>query len=321
MKPLADMGLSAVMALELEFFLLDPKRDSQGRPSAAKRPSTGEAATTTNCYGLDELDAFDAFLSDVDKACRIQGVPAETATSEYAPAQFEINLKHVPDPLQACDHAVMLKRAIKAVAEKHGFLASFMAKPFAEMAGSGMHLHVSIVDENGDNALAEPSDDESGLAIGPKLLHAIGGLLEAMPESMAIFAPNANSYRRLIPGSYAPVRAQWGINNRSVPLRIPISDDAALRIEHRCRGCGRQSLPCRRHRAGGHSSWLDDQARRVGAGRGVGLPDERRRVAVALGRRARRLRERKRSSQITLAIGIARCSRPIDVSRTIKRIS
>jgi glutamine synthetase len=98
-------------------------------------------------------------------------------------------------------------------------------------AGSGLHVHVSVNDASGKNLFA--SDAASGT---PLLRHAIGGMKQFMPESMAVFAPNANSYRRFVNESYAPIAPIWGINNRSVSLRVPAGPPASRHIEHRI--CG-----------------------------------------------------------------------------------
>jgi glutamine synthetase len=143
---------------------------------------------------------------------------------------------HVADPVLACDHAVLLKRAVKAAALKHGFVACFMAKPFAEDSGNGLHIHMSLVDKNGKNYF---SHDKDNLALAPfsaRLRYAVGGLLKTMPESTVIFSPNANSYRRLLPENFAPVDTNWGVNHRVVAVRIPQADKKNLRFEHRVAG-------------------------------------------------------------------------------------
>jgi glutamine synthetase len=117
------------------------------------------------------------------------------------------------------------------VAQKHGLIACFMAKPFTERAGSGLHVHVSLNDAKGKNIFA--SDDPAGTE---SLRHAIGGMKDSMAESMAVFAPNANSYRRFVSESYAPIAPIWGINNRSVSLRVPAGPAASRHVEHRISG-------------------------------------------------------------------------------------
>jgi glutamine synthetase len=164
-------------------------------------------------------------------AARAQGLPAETLMSEYSPGQFEITLHHRADALRAVDEAVMFKRVLRGVAQKHGLIACFMAKPFTQRAGSGLHVHVSLADGAGENLFA--SDDPAGT---PLLRQVIGGMKSVMGESLAIFAPNANSYRRFVSQSYAPVAPIWGINNRSVSLRVPAGPAASRHVEHRIAG-------------------------------------------------------------------------------------
>ena len=236
-QPLKDMGLTPVVAIELEFYLIDGDFDAAGRPQPARPPAPAHRQTTTQVYGIEELYDFEAFLVDVESACQAQDVPADTATSEYAPGQYEINLHHVADPVDACDDAIMLKRLIKGVARKHGMTACFMAKPFEEHAGSGLHVHVSLVDQAGRNVFgADQVDAETGLPVDPMLKHAIAGLKATMADAMAIFAPNANSYRRFQANSYAPINTAWGVDNRTVSLRIPRGERDEMRVEHRVAG-------------------------------------------------------------------------------------
>ena len=158
-------------------------------------------------------------------------MPADVAVAEYAPGQYEINLRHQADPVTACDHAVMLKRAIRGVARRHGLDATFMTKPYPELAGNGTHIHVSLLDSAAANIF-----DERRAEGDSRLRRAVGGLQATMHEAMLLFAPNANSFRRLQPGSYAPLATSWGFNNRTVALRIPAQGGAARRIEHRTAG-------------------------------------------------------------------------------------
>jgi len=158
-----------------------------------------------------------------------------TVHSEFSPGQYEINLHHVDDPVAACDHGILLKRIVKGVARQHGLAATFMAKPFTELTGSGLHIHCSLYNALGENIFADLDSDQTP-AISDNLRYAIGGLAETMAESMAIFAPNANSYRRLIPGNFAPLAPNWGYNHRDVSLRIPVSEHRDRRVEHRVAG-------------------------------------------------------------------------------------
>ncbi|WP_175651363.1 glutamine synthetase family protein [Pseudomonas sp. Marseille-P9899] len=227
-------GYHPVMACELEFYLLDQKRDHQGRPQPAL-DADGGRPRSTQVYGLRELEQIEPFLADLYAACKAQGIPARTAISEYAPGQVEITLEH-GDALLAMDQAVRYKRLVKGVAHKHGMQACFMAKPFDHLAGTGMHLHVSLADADGNNLFA--SEDPAGT---PLLRQAVGGMLDALLDSLLLFCPNANSYRRFQANSYAPLAPTWGIDNRTVSLRVPGGPAPTRHIEHRI--CGADANP------------------------------------------------------------------------------
>jgi len=227
----AQRGLTPVVAVELEFYLLDATLGADGRPQTSINPVTGDRNDSTQVYYMQDLLDYQPFTDAVATACRAQGIPAETAVAEYAPGQFEINLSHRADALAACDDALLLKRTIKAVAEQHGMLASFMAKPLVDQAGSGAHIHVSLLDESGHNVFASSVNQPS-----PALRNALGGLQASSADCMLLFAPHANSYRRFVVDAFVPLNDCWGYNNRTVALRIPHSDERNTRIEHRIAG-------------------------------------------------------------------------------------
>jgi glutamine synthetase len=227
-------GLYPVMACELEFYLLDAQNDAFGRPQPAVDVDGGRPGQT-QVYGLRELEQIEPFLADLYAACRAQGIPARTAISEYAPGQVEITLEHGP-ALQAMDHAVRYKRIVKGVAHAHGMRACFMAKPFADIAGSGMHMHISVADKAGHNLFA--SDDKAGTLM---LRQAVGGMKQHLLDSLLMFCPNANSYRRFQAHSYAPLTPTWGVDNRTVSLRVPGGPDYSRHVEHRV--CGADANP------------------------------------------------------------------------------
>ncbi|MGC3872008.1 glutamine synthetase family protein [Halomonas sp. GXIMD04776] len=226
-------GLTPVVALELEFYLVDRRRDARGQAQPPCSPGTGERATQSQLYSISELDEYADFLEDIQQAAIAQSLPLDTALKECAPGQFEINLIHCDDVLRAADSAVLLKRLIKGVALNHDFEATFMAKPYGNEAGSGAHVHISLIDDHGRNVFASDDGDLLGT---PVLKQAIAGVLELMPDSMAIFAPNINSFRRFQPSLYVPMTPSWGYDNRSVAVRIPSGANAARRIEHRVAG-------------------------------------------------------------------------------------
>lgn len=233
--PFRKMGIKIVMATELEFYLLDANA-KRPTPSAPLVPGTDRPQPGPQVYHPDDLWEVEPFMDDVYKYCEAQRVPADSAISEYSQGQYEINLRHVDDPVLACDHAVLLKRAVKAAAKKHGFVACFMAKPFSEDAGSGLHIHMSLYDRNGKNYFSHGRDKLAAPPFSARLQHAVGGLLKTMPEATAIFAPNMNSYRRLRADMFAPVENNWGANHRVVAVRIPSADAKNLRFEHRVSG-------------------------------------------------------------------------------------
>jgi len=170
-------------------------------------------------------------MDAISSATNLQNLPVDTLISEFGASQCEINLHHQNSALRACDQASMLRRAIRAVAQQQGKQASFMAKPFAGEVGNGMHVHFSLLDSMGNNVFDNGTPEGSDI-----LQHAVAGCLENMADSIAIFAPNINSYRRLVPGCYAPTSPTWGYENRTTALRIPAGEGHAMRIEHRVAG-------------------------------------------------------------------------------------
>lgn len=216
-------GLHPVTACELEFYLVE--RDASGAPRPPSVPGAGPDAGAGHLC-LHYLEAHGAFLHSLHHALAAQGIEAGTLVSEYGPGQFEVNLPHGPDPLLAADHAVLLRRATHGVAAARGLRASFMAKPYAHHPGSGLHMHVSLVDDAGANRFGAPG----GEAL---LRHAVAGLQMLQPESMAFFAPSFSAYRRFKPGAFVAGAGTWGENSRAVAFRLPPGGPSSRRIEHR----------------------------------------------------------------------------------------
>jgi glutamine synthetase len=221
-------GLTPVVATELEFYIIDDAgRELRVPPS----PRSGKRRQQAEILALRQLDAWDNFLTALHDACEAMDIPADTTISEAGPGQFEINLMHSPDALKAADDAWLFKLMARGMARSHGFAASFMAKPYPDYAGNGLHAHFSILDAEGRNIF------DDGTAKGSDMLrHAIAGCLKAMPGSMLIFAPHASSYDRMVPGAHAPTGIAWAYENRTTALRVPAGGGAARRIEHRVAG-------------------------------------------------------------------------------------
>ncbi len=208
------LRLTPVIAIELEFYFLDPQRTASGRVQPPVLPLSGRREHRTQINSMTDLDEYSAILAEISAACALQQIPSGTALAEYGPGQFEVNLQHSNNALRACDEAIRFKRLVRAIAIRHGMEATFMPKPYADMAGSGAHIHVSLLDEHGVNVFADHHPEGS-----PALRHAIGGLAATMSDAMLIFAATANSYRR-----YRSLSARRRRTGRHAPW-----DDAANR--------------------------------------------------------------------------------------------
>lgn len=222
-------GMRPVVATELEFYLTD-YQDNQS-PLPPVNPKTGVRLHKTSYQSLSELQGFSEFLDDVYRECDNLNIPADTAIVENGCGQFEINLLHTDDPLKAADDAVLFKHLVKGIAQKHGMTATFMAKPYGDESGNGLHVHCSVIDAEGNNLFDDGTDKGT-----PLLQHAVAGVLESMADFTLVFAPHYNSYRRLAPNSHAPTGVAWGYENRTAAIRIPGGPNAARRIEHRVAG-------------------------------------------------------------------------------------
>ncbi len=221
-------GLTPVVAGEFEFYLFDP---SGSRPMPPNSPVSGTRLNCNNAVSISEVQHFEAFLNEVYDCCRDQDIPADATICENGFGQFEVAMKHIANPLRAADNAILFKQLVRGIARKHGFGATFMAKPYGEDSGSGLHYHVSMLDETGANVF-----DDGSLKGSAMLQHAVAGLVETMQECMLTFAPHENSYRRFQPGTHSPASVGWGYENRTAAIRIPGGPGIARRFEHRVAG-------------------------------------------------------------------------------------
>ena len=225
----ADLGLTPVVAPEIEFYLTaanaDPAQALQAPAVRGGRAEVGQSA-----FSLNMLNELAPFWNEFRDACATLGIAADTWIHEVGATQYEINLMH-GDALAVADQAFLFKYAAREIALKHGLNAVFMAKPMAGSSGSSMHLHISVVDAHGHNVFSMDDGRESA-----RFKQFIAGLQTYGPELMLMLAPNVNSYRRYVSGSQAPVNLQWGYDNRTTGLRIPASGPAARRVENRVAG-------------------------------------------------------------------------------------
>jgi glutamine synthetase len=226
----AARGLTPVVATELEFYVMSGDWRETGRPSPPESLTYRGEPNGFQLYDMSAVDALDGYLQTLRAYAKAQDLPADATTAEFGPGQFEVNLLHRADALAAADDCLYLKRIAEQAARRHGLKSTCMAKPYSDHAGSGLHVHASIIDRQGRNIL----DAKGG---EPKRLKSVtAGLLNTMREAQLIFAPFANSYRRFQPGSFAPVDLTWGSGHRGTAIRIPDKDGPAARIEHRVAG-------------------------------------------------------------------------------------
>ena len=210
---LGALGYTAKVGVELEFYLLEP----DGSPFQ----------NDIHAYSLENANALDPVLTELHEVLstftRLEGIQ-----TEYRPGQVETNLSFT-DALEAADDSARLKYAAKEVARKHGKIASFMPKPFAEHSGSSAHLHISLWRDGQPAFGADDDGNENELA-----LLAIAGLLHHLPSITLFGAHSVNAYRRFTPDSFAPATVSWSRDNRSAAIRSLIEPTPeATRIELR----------------------------------------------------------------------------------------
>ena len=225
-----NLGLRPVIAPEMEFYLIDKQLQKNGHPQMPLIPGTNRRYEEVQLLNLSEMDDFEEFFELVEKSAISLGIPAETAIKECAPGQFEINLLHHDDALLMADQAFLMKRLIKNCARKFNLNATFMAKPFSEEAGNGMHAHLSIIDKDGKNIFkVNKNKQPQGV-----FASAIAGLLKNAPDFLSFYAPHSNSYRRLVHNAdHAPTTLSWGNENRTALVRLPEASNNATRLEFR----------------------------------------------------------------------------------------
>jgi glutamine synthetase len=220
-----SMGFEPRLALELEFYVL--REPAAGRPedlvAVSERPSTYGVAMGSQLEPLGRL---------IRESMLAYGLPVEACNPETGPGQFEITLRHGP-ALRAADDAFLFKSAVKELAAQQGLVATFMAKPRTDWAGSSCHVHMSLTDPDGRGVFFD-ADAECGFSATMRAF--IAGSLEGMRELTALHAPTVNSYRRFTPYSWAATTATWAIDNRSVGLRAIGEGEHGTRVEHRQAG-------------------------------------------------------------------------------------
>ena len=227
---LEDAGLAPVVAPELEFFLVEQSADANA-PLVTPTGKSGRPEKARQAYGIDAVNEFDPLFEDIYDYCDVQKIDIDTLSHEAGAAQMEINFNH-GSALELADQAFLFKRTVRQTALNHNVHATFMAKPMQEQPGSSMHLHLSVKETaTGRNLFVGEDDSESG-----EFFHALAGMQRYLAGAMALMAPYVNSYRRHSLTEDSPTNLAWGMDNRTVGLRVPVSDPANRRIENRVPG-------------------------------------------------------------------------------------
>ena len=225
-----EKGWMPIVAPELEFFLVQVNTDPD-LPLLPPAGRSGRTETGRQSYGIDATNEFDPIFEDVYDYCEAQDIDIDTLTHEAGAAQMEINFNH-GEAMRLADQSFLFKRTVRQAALRHNIYATFMAKPLANQPGSSMHIHQSVLEiESRRNLFADTLGRDTAL-----FRSHVAGLQRFLPQVMPMLAPNVNSFRRLRPFSDAPINVQWGVDNRSVGLRVPVSDGPARRIENRLAG-------------------------------------------------------------------------------------
>lgn len=224
-------GFTPMGAFELEFYLIDPQRLPDGRYQPAPYVLTKRRSGQRNTMSVDELDEMSPLFDAIYDGAAHLGLTLETLISEYGPGQYELTIRY-RDLLHAADDVIIAKRLIRTCARRFGVEACFMPKPFGNEPGSGMHLHLSLADENGNNLFADQPDG----SLSPLMCNAIGGLRQTVSETMLVLAPFMNSWRRFAASVYSPASDDWGVENRNVAIRVPGHPGKTRHFEHRVAG-------------------------------------------------------------------------------------
>jgi glutamine synthetase len=192
---------------------------------------SGRSETAPQPYGLEAITEYEDLIENIYEHAEQAELQIDTLIHESGTAQLEINFNH-GEPIGLADQVMLFKRLVRQVALSHKVYATFMAKPMSEQPGSAMHIHQSVVDsKTGQNIFSLPDGRDS-----PAFRHFIGGLQKYLPQVVPMFAPNVNSYRRMHPSFAAPINVQWGYDNRTCGLRVPLSDGQNRRVENRLPG-------------------------------------------------------------------------------------
>jgi glutamine synthetase len=223
-------GWQPIIAPEMEFFFVARNTDPN-QPVEPPLGRTGRRAAAKQAYSMSAVDEYGKVIDDIYDFAEAQGFEIDGILQEGGAGQVEINLQH-GDPVRLADEVFYFKRLIREAALRHDCFATFMAKPIEGEPGSAMHIHHSVLDvATGRNIFTREDGSEA-----PAFMHFVAGLQTHLPAAVALLAPYVNSYRRYVPDFAAPINLEWGRDNRTTGLRVPVSEPSARRVENRLAG-------------------------------------------------------------------------------------
>ncbi|GLV59032.1 glutamine synthetase [Dictyobacter sp. S3.2.2.5] len=225
------LGFSAMAASELEMRYF--REDQVSLRNKDFGPDLTPINPGTNCYVISHATADDYLIGQIVRQMRTYGIEIEGYNREHGPGMYEINM-HYSAALTAADRTMLFKNGVKEICHQKGFTPTFMAKWNADEDGSSGHSHISLWDMAGERNVFW--DDEAEDHMSATMRYFLAGVLQKMPDMMALYAPTINSYKRYIEGTWTPLNTAWGMDNRTCAVRVINSGRKSIRLENRVPG-------------------------------------------------------------------------------------
>ncbi|HLW00330.1 MAG TPA: glutamine synthetase family protein [Ktedonobacterales bacterium] len=226
-----SLGFEPMAASELEFRFFQESQFSLREKDFG--PNLTPLNPGFNCYAISQSSADDQLLGRIARMMRDHNVEIEGYNREHGPGMYEMNI-HYANALGAADKTMLFKTGVKEICYQMGVAATFMAKWNDQEDGSSGHSHMSLWDTNGERNLFWEQDAEAHMS--PLMRQFLAGVLDKMPEFMALYAPVINSYKRYVEGTWAPLNTTWGMDNRTCSVRVINNGKRSIRIENRVPG-------------------------------------------------------------------------------------
>src|SRR5215471_10211769 len=225
------MGYEALAAAELEFrFFRETQMSLRDKDFG---PDLTPLNPGFNCYAISQASADEHVLGRIARMMRDRGIEIEGYNREHGPGMYEMNMRYA-EAVTAADYTMLYKNGVKEICHQLGLTASFMAKWNDQEDGSSGHSHMSLWDTSRERNVFWEEGAEGQMS--ETMRHFLAGVLEKLPECMALYAPVINSYKRYVEGTWAPLNTTWGMDNRTCSVRIINVNRKAIRIENRVPG-------------------------------------------------------------------------------------